>query len=172
MNINLNLEGVTKFFQSKCFKCIIIAVIAIIVILLAFKAGTMVGFRRGAFSCHWGDNYHKNFGGPRGGFSGMINDRDFMPGNGIFGQIIKVEGDSLIIKGQDNLEKSVLVNEKTSIMKFQEQIKITDLKVDDRVVIMGEPNESGQTIARLIRIMPAPPTDAPMAPSMSPGLPQ
>lgn len=162
MDIHINLEKIAKIFQSKLFKGIILAVIALIVVLLAFKAGTMIGFRRADFSCRWGDNYHRNFGGPKGGFFEDMNDRNFMPGNGIFGQIIKVEGNTLTIKGQDNLEKSVLVEEKTSIMKFREQLKIADLKVDDNVVVMGEPNESGQTVAKLIRIMPLPPTGAPM----------
>jgi RNase P/RNase MRP subunit p29 len=162
MDIHINLEKIAKIFQSKLFKGIILAVIALIVVLLAFKAGTMIGFRRADFSCRWGDNYHKNFGGPQGGFFEDMNDRNFMPGSGIFGQIIKVEGNTLTIKGQDNLEKSVLVEEKTSIMKFREQLKISDLKVDDNVIVMGEPNESGQTVAKLIRIMPLPPTGAPV----------
>jgi RNase P/RNase MRP subunit p29 len=168
MDIHINLEKIAKIFQSKLFKGIILIVIALIVVLLAFKAGTMIGFKRADFACGWGDNYHKNFGGPKGGFFEDMNDRNFMPGNGIFGQIIKVEGNTLTIKGQDNLEKSVLVEEKTSIMKFREQLKISDLKVDDNVIVMGEPNESGQTVARLIRIMPLPPTGAPMMQ----GLPQ
>jgi hypothetical protein len=162
MDIHINLEKIAKIFQSKLFKGIILIVIALIVVLLAFKAGTMIGFKRADFACGWGDNYHRNFGGPQGGFFEDMNDRNFMPGNGIFGQIIKVEGNTLTIKGQDNLEKSVLVEEKTSIMKFKEQLKISDLKVDDNVIVMGEPNESGQTVARLIRIMPIPLTGAPM----------
>lgn len=166
MDIHINLEKITKIFQSKLLKYVIFSVIALIVVLLAFKAGTMIGFRRADFACGWGDNYHRNFGGPRGGFFEDMNDRNFMPGNGIFGQIIKVEGNTLIIKGQDNLEKSVLVEEKTSIMKFREQLKVSDLKVDDNVVVMGEPNELGQTVARLIRIMPASPTNMPVLPGM------
>ncbi len=160
----MNIEKITKIFQSKWFKYAIIVVIALIVILISFKAGSMVGFRRADFSCRWGDNYHKNFGGPKGGFFGGMDDRGFVPGNGIFGQIIKIEGNVLTVKGQDNIEKSILLDNNTSIVRMKEAIKISDLKVDDSIVVVGEPNEAGQTVARLVRVMPALPTGMPMSP--------
>ncbi|MCX6743002.1 MAG: hypothetical protein NT116_02080, partial [Candidatus Parcubacteria bacterium] len=93
-----------KIFQSKIFQVIVIGIAVLIVILLVFKAGMMVGIKKADFSCRWSDNYHRNFGGPKGGFWGGFGDRDFMDANGTFGQIIKIEGNLLTIKGNQNTE--------------------------------------------------------------------
>ena len=146
-----------KIFQSKIFQVIVIGIAVLIVILLVFKAGMMVGIKKADFSCRWSDNYHRNFGGPKGGFWGGFGDRDFMDANGTFGQIIKIEGNLLTIKGNQNTEKVILLNENTVIKSMQDTIKATDLKVDDNIVVIGEPNQTGQIAAKLIRIVPPPP---------------
>ena len=86
---------------------------------------------------------------------GRFGKEDYMDAHGTFGQILKIDGQTLVIKGKDGVEKIVLVDEKTSIHRFKEAIKISDLKIDDFIVIIGEPNEAGQIIAKLIRIMPS-----------------
>jgi len=146
-----------KFFQSKVFKGILLGVAGLIILLLIFKAGMIVGIKKADFSCRWSDNYHRNFGGPKGGFWGGLGDREFMDANGTFGQIIKIDSSTLVIKGRNDVEKVVVVNDKTEIKSLKETIKITDLKVDDNIVVIGEPNESGQISAKLIRLLPAPP---------------
>ncbi|OGY40907.1 MAG: hypothetical protein A2Y82_03500 [Candidatus Buchananbacteria bacterium RBG_13_36_9] len=152
---------INKIFGAKLFQGIIIGIAVLIVLLLVFKAGTMVGIKKADFSCRWSDNYHRNFGGPKGGFWGGFGDRDFMDANGTFGQIIKVEGNLLTIKGSQSAEKVILLNESTVIKSMKETIKPADLKVDDNIVVIGEPNESGQIIAKLIRLLPPPPTSPP-----------
>ncbi len=150
-----------KLFQSKNFKISLGCLGGLIVLLLAFQAGIMVGFKKADFSYRWGENYHQNFAGPRGGFfDGMMrdfSDRDFIGAHGVFGQIMKIDGSTLVIKGQDNVEKIVLVKEDTVIERFRETVKLSDLKIDDYITIIGEPNEAGQIEAKLIRIIPAPP---------------
>lgn len=61
---------------------------------------------------------------------------------------------ALIIKDRDGTEKIILVTDKTEIRKFRETVKLSDLKIDDYVVVIGEPNDAGQVEAKLIRIMP------------------
>ena len=146
-----------KIFQSKLFKGSLLGIAGLIILLLIFKAGMMVGIKKADFSCRWSDNYHRNFGGPKGGFWGGFGDRDFMDANGTFGQIIKIEGNLLTIKGNQNTEKVILLNESTVIKSMQDTIKATDLKVDDNIVVIGEPNQAGQIAAKLIRIVPLPP---------------
>ena len=153
-----------KFFQSKNFKVVFILIGALIVCLLSFQAGLIVGFKKANFSFRWGENYHRNFGGPGKGFGSDFGDRNFIDAFGTFGQIIKIEGSSLVIKGREDIEKIVLVSDQTIIKRFQDNIKLTDLKVDDYIVIIGEPNTSGQTEAKLIRVMPTPPTATPPLP--------
>lgn len=144
-------------FQVKTIKMLAYSIGSLVLILLVFKVGTVVGAKRADFSCRWSDNYHQNFGGPKKGFMEGFGDRDFIEANGVFGQVIKIESNQLVIKDGGNIEKVVIVSESTVINKFKETIKISDLKVDDRVVIIGSPNSSGQIEAKLIRLMPTPP---------------
>lgn len=149
MNIN-------KFFQTNAFKGIASSIVILIILLLVFKAGMIVGIKKADFSYRWSDNYHKNFGGPKNGFFRGFGDRDFLDANGTFGQIIKMENGTLAIKSNNNAEKIIIINGSTTIKRFQETIQTSDLKIGDNVVVVGEPNSSGQIVAQLIRIMPAP----------------
>ena len=103
---------------------------------------------------------------------GGIGDQDFMDANGISGQVIKInitadktQPTTIVVRGLDNVEKIIVVNNKTTIRRLMDDIKIADLKVDEYVVIIGEPNSSGQTEAKLIRVMPQPPSMMPMSPN-------
>ena len=153
--------NLTNFFQSQKFKIIVGVFIIIIVLLFIFQLGMMVGFRKADFSFRWSENYHRNFGGPRGGIFGNFEGRDFIDAHGIFGQIIKIDGSELVIRSRDNVEKVLLIKDDTIIKRFQDTIKVTDLKVDDYITTIGEPNNSGQIEAKFIRIMPALPENAP-----------
>lgn len=150
-----------KIFQSKTFKYTLWGIGALIVIFLIFKAGMLVGFKKADFSYKWGENYHRNFGGPRGGFFKDFSEKDLIDGHGTFGKIIKIEGSALTIKGPNDIEKAVKISKKTTIKRFMDNIKPTDLKTDDLVVVIGKPNDAGQIEAELIRLMPPPPPPPP-----------
>jgi len=152
---------INKIFSSKIFQGIIIGIVILIILLLVFKAGTMVGIRKADFSCRWSDNYHRNFGGPKGGFWGGFDDRNFMEANGTFGQIIKIEGNVITIKDRQSTEKVILLDDKTAIRSMRNTLKLSDLKVDDNIVVIGEPNQAGQIAAKLIRLVPPPPAEKP-----------
>ncbi len=163
-----------KFFQSNTVKGAILGIGAVIILLLVFKTGMIVGTKKADFSCRWSDNYHRNFGGPRGGFMPGLGDRDFLEANGTFGQVIKIEGSNLVIKGSKDIEKVVIVDNNTVIKLFSDTIKLTDLKIDDNIVVIGEPNQQGQIVAKLIRVMPKPQAGAAGAqglPPLPPGQP-
>ncbi|PIU01894.1 hypothetical protein COT68_00790 [bacterium (Candidatus Torokbacteria) CG09_land_8_20_14_0_10_42_11] len=151
-----------KFFQSKFFKGVLCGIAALIIILLIFKAGMIAGIKKAEFSGHWSDNYHRNFGGPPNGFGGNLGDRDFLEANGVFGQIIKIDGSAIIVKGRQDVEKVVLINDQTIIERFRETIKPENLKVDDNIVVIGEPSDAGQIVAKLIRILPPPESFKPL----------
>jgi len=151
-NIILN-----EIFSSKKFVIATISISSLILLLLVFKLGVFVGFEKAKFSYRWNDNYSKNFDGPRDPFFMRENGgMPMMDSRGLFGSIIKIDTDSLTIKDKDETEKVVIVNDKTVIKEFQKDLKIADLKVDEKIVIIGEPNASGQVEARLIRILPEP----------------
>ena len=150
-----------KFFQSRMFKGIILGIFGLIILGLVFGLGVFVGTKKADFSFRWAEDYHRNFGGPQGGFFGnfMDSDNGFANDNGSFGQIIKIDQASgtLTMKDASNLEKNILVSEKTTIVYQRKNINLSDLKNGESIVVMGEPDNSGQIQAELIRVIPAPP---------------
>lgn len=159
-----------KFFQTKLFRNIVLGIAGLIVLVLVFGLGIYVGTEKAEFSFKWADEYHRNFAGPQGGFLGNITGQDLTNGNGVFGQIIKINGETLVIKGKDNVEKNILVNDKTTIVFQRKNIKLSDLKIDESVVVIGDPDNNGQIQAELIRVMPSPsvPLVIPSVPSNNP----
>ncbi|MCX6786000.1 MAG: hypothetical protein NTZ18_04080 [Candidatus Komeilibacteria bacterium] len=165
-----------KLPQAKLLIGAIFGIAGVLLLLVVFKVGLMVGVRKADFSCRWSDNYQNNFGGPRAGFLKGFGDRDFLEASGTFGQIIKLDGQNLVIKGQNDAEKIIVIDNETVIKRLNETVKFGDLKVDDYIVVIGEPNQGGQIEAKLIRVMPQPPQGGQMPPpnqnGMMPALPQ
>ncbi len=130
------------FFQSKLFKGIVFGFFGLIILLVGFRVGVLVGYQRAVFSERWGENYQRNFG--------------FMDPHGVAGAVLRVASTSLVVGGEgaDTAEKLVNVSDDTFIRRLQDAIKISDIQVGDRVVVLGSPNESGQIEAKLIRIIP------------------
>ncbi len=136
-------------------KLVIVAILCFVVIVFVFGVGIFVGQERAQFSFRWAENYHRNFGGPSQGVFGNFPDQDFTNSHGIFGSIIKIDGNSLIIKGQDNIEKTAVISNGTTIINQSGEMQPSWLKVNDRVVIIGSPNDQGQVDAKFIRVLPA-----------------
>ncbi|NTU99234.1 hypothetical protein HGA64_04505 [Candidatus Falkowbacteria bacterium] len=165
-----------EFFQSKQFKSGVIALAIIFLCLASFKAGMIIGYRKAGFSFRWSDNYHRNFVGPfdgnpgrqlpvrgMGGMMRPFDDRMFMQSGGVAGFILTINNQKLTVENPFGEEQSVLVSDKTVVKKFRENIKASDLKPDDFVTVVGEPNKNGEIEARLIRVMPG---DFPGAPTL------
>jgi len=136
------------------FKWIIIGLAGFVIIVLIFSAGMLIGEMKARFSYRWAESYHKNFAGPKTGFFGdwrklPLPPGDFISGHGAFGEIIEVKENEFVIKGRENVEKVIITSENTTITKGRATIK-NGLKVGDRVVIIGSPNEEGQIEAKLI----------------------
>ena len=147
-----------SFVQAKTYKIIILFLVGIAVIFLAFNAGMAVGFRKAKFSYQWGENYHNNFTGPRGGMlRGAFRDfggKDFIDSHGAAGQILKINDSEVVIKGQDGVEKIIIIKEDASIVRFRKAIKVSDLKVDEAIIIIGSPTSDGKIEAKFIRVLP------------------
>ncbi len=153
--------GFREIFLSKKFKWLLAGVFGLIVLLLVFQLGVFVGFRKANFTFRWGDNYHKTFGGPRGGFLRDFSGRDFTNSHGTAGSVAKIDNQDLIIKGKDGVEKIVSVTDSTSIQKGRSTIKLSDIKVDDKVVVIGSPKEDGSIEAKIIRVFDVRPPQLP-----------
>lgn len=148
-------------------KRVIIGLVVFAVVCLIFWIGIFVGGTKARFSYRWAESYHKNFAGPRGGF---LDDwrsfprGDFISSHGVFGQIIKIEESTIIIKEGNNVERIVAVKDSTIIERLRETVKISDLRVDDFIVVIGEPNDSGQIEAKFIRLLPPLPSKGSLRP--------
>ncbi|HRY62733.1 MAG TPA: hypothetical protein P5056_03120 [Candidatus Paceibacterota bacterium] len=144
-----------QFVETDNFKRSIKVVGILAVITLIFQAGVFMGFRKASFYGEFGNNFRNNFEGDRGEFRGMMG-RDIPNAHGVVGNVIDVALPSVVIAGDDGVEKIIFVDEKTIIRKFREDISADKLIVGDNVVVVGNPGRDGIIDSRLIRIMPAP----------------
>jgi hypothetical protein len=159
--MNLKDIDLKKIFNSRIFRGFSGALLLLIMVLLAFKLGTVVGSRKADFSCRWSDNYQRNFSGQRGFLPPVLNDQEFMSAHGLLGEIINIlDSDQaqsravMVIKDQDQMEKLIAVDQSTIIKRFQDTIKPSELKVGGMVMVIGEPDDSGRISAKLIRVLP------------------
>jgi len=151
----------TKAKHSDILRWVIISLIALGGVALIFSAGMFVGSMKTQFSYRWAENYQKNFAGPRSGFLGEwrgwpLPPKDFMESHGSFGEIIEINGNSLVIKGRGDMEKIIIIKPETIIKKGRETIKKESLKAGNYVVVIGAPNQEGQIEAKLIRVFEKP----------------
>ena len=145
--------------ESKTLKIVAATLASVILAIIIFTAGVQVGFRKAKFSYKFGENYERNFMGPeRGrmvgpmGFMREFEGRGFRNAHGIAGAIISVADNSIVIKDRDDKENTITATNKTIIKRGRDNIKITDLKNDDRIVVMGRPGDNGAIEADLIRV--------------------
>lgn len=158
-----------QIVSSKKFKIATAVCGVFILMALSFVAGLQTGLRKAKFSFAWGENYERNFTGmhgemgpgmgPRPGFPERMGDmknrfegREFRNAHGLAGAIISISGNNIVIKDKDNKENTVSVSEKTLIKLGRDDIKITDLKQNDKIVVMGKPGDDGVVNADLIRV--------------------
>ena len=168
-------KTIKKFFQNRdILKWIIVGLAGFAVLILVFGAGVKVGTMKAKYSYRWAENYHKNFGGPGGGFFsdwGNSPRGEFINAHGVFGEIIELTkvglDNALVIKGRDDVEKIIITTKDTVVKKGGETMK-DYLKVGDSVVIIGTPNDEGQIEAKLIRVFDgSDPRGLPYRPSRS-----
>lgn len=144
-----------KLISAKIIRTALIIFGGLIMAMVIFWSGMMVGFRKASFSYQWGGNYHNIFeGGPERRMPPDFRGKVFMDANSAFGLVIGVNSSTLIIKGDDDIEKSIFITNQTVIRRGPETIGAGDIKSDDRVVVLGIPSSTGQIEARLIRLMP------------------
>lgn len=148
---------VTDFrLKRQWFKPVILTLATIILLLAVFRLGMFVGFRKASFSYRWSDNYHQMFAGPRRGFFDDFEGKGFTNAHGIFGSVLRVEPSAIVMKDKDNVEKTVTVSSSTSIRLRNEDIALSRLAPNDRLVIIGEPDDDGEIEAKFIRVFPKP----------------
>ena len=159
----MDTNDLKHFIKSKKFYIAIAFVFLMAILAGTFSLGVAVGYYKARFSYSWGENYHRNFGGPKQGFmkdfGRDMSGSDFIEAHGTFGKVLKIDGSSLVIQGVDNVEKLVATDANTEIRRFHDIIRLNDLRTDESVIVIGEPGESGQgengqIDAKFIRVLP------------------
>jgi ribosomal protein L21E len=145
------------FLDSKKTRIALWIIGGAVIVLLAFGGGMAVGYQRGIFASRFGENYYNNFRGgdaPIGGMPMMPGGAPPMNQHGTAGKVIDVNASSsrITVTDVDGDEESIVVDANTAIKKMDQTISFGEITVGDQVVVIGEPNGSGQILARFIRI--------------------
>ncbi len=145
-------ENIRKVFESKSLFKFVIAIGILIVALVIFVAGMTVGFHQASFERDWGEHYGKNFGMMTERFGGNY----FPTAHGATGKIISMAEPNIVVRDKDNTEKVILIDDDTRIQEGHVLIMAADMKIDEFVVVIGNPNSEGVIRAKLIRVIPSP----------------
>ncbi|HOF50502.1 MAG TPA: hypothetical protein PLH22_02370 [Candidatus Colwellbacteria bacterium] len=155
--------NIKDFFESKTFKGILIGLAVFVVLLWIFQLGMGVGYRKAYFSRRSGDNFNLIFGGRPQNRGSTPPFQAFFPaaeqgvfsGYGTTGTIISINLPRIALETPENIERSVLIGEKTAIRKYRDSLRPEDLRLEDNVIVIGSPSQNGEIEARLIRYLPS-----------------
>jgi hypothetical protein len=149
-------EKIKKIFESKKFMYLLCAIAGLIVLALVFRAGELTAYRKAAFVEGWSNHYEENFADDHHPLFSDADDQ-FPNTHGAIGKVIKISLPQIVVlDDNDKTEKSVMIGAGTSIFKKKKTLQPADIKVDDKVVVIGEPTNAGQVDAKFIRILPMP----------------
>jgi len=147
-----------EFLKSKTFVGIASGLGALFVALLVFQAGIIVGSHKAQYSYGLGDNFFRGFGREKSPMMGgdPVMRGDFVGAHGTVGKIVKIDSSKIIVADRENVEKTIITNQNTIIRESRDDIELSDLSVGDTIIVLGTPNDTGDVVASLIRIMPDP----------------
>lgn len=146
-----------NIYNSRWFGWALAGIGVLILLLLVFRFGIYVGESRESYNYQWGENYGRLFGEPRPGFfpsHGGPNGESNAFGNG--GTVLSVDGNKFTIRGNDGNEKVISIDSSTIIRETMQDITLQDIKPGDMVVVLGQPDNSGQIVAKFIRVFTPP----------------
>ncbi len=158
------MEKLKKFFESRALHVIVYVIFAIAIVLFVFQAGILIGYKKAFFSCRLGENYNRDIEGHEGS-DGMLPDfnslnNNLPNANGASGYIIKMSLPNIIIADKDGVEKTVSITDNTIFREFRNDIKSSEIKTGDYVIVIGSPDNNGNIEANLIRVLPPPPSQS------------
>lgn len=143
-----------SFIRSKAFHYTLVGIGVTVIAIVVFQAGVFVGFRKASFSYEKGEHYYRAFGEmKRGPMPGMMRE-DFPVAGGAVGKVIAMDPPLFTIEDRDGTEKIIRTDASTTLREARTTQPITELREGDMVVIIGTPNDNGEVVAKLIRLMP------------------
>jgi hypothetical protein len=134
---------ISIFLASLVTLCLLVGV---------FQLGVIVGYRKAMFSYRWAETYHQNFGGPRQGFIPNAHTEAFFGGHGTGGSILRIDGNEISLRGDDGIERVVVLTDRTYIRRGPQPAKKEDLQLNEKIVVIGRPTDQGKMEATFIRL--------------------
>lgn len=143
----------SHFLGSKKIRTVLWILGSLIVLMLVFGIGIGVGYDRANFGSHFGQNYYHNFyGGPATGSMPYGMGPAPMSEHGIAGTVIDISSSTVSVKDPNNNEHSIVISSATVIRKDSDTINIWGIQLQDQLVVIGDPDDQGQVIARFVRV--------------------
>jgi hypothetical protein len=151
----INIKNFLSQLSFKGWKTAVYLVGGFLFFVFVFQLGVVVGYKKASFSYRLGEEYHRSFNGPKSGMMPRdLGPQPFFEAHGAIGKIINLDLPTLVVQSPDGSEKLISITSSTIVRQFRDDLKISDLKLDDIVVVVGAPNEEGRVEAKLIRVMP------------------
>lgn len=147
----MNHTDIVSFMKSNTLVKVLAALGVLIVAMFIFEAGIVVGFHKASFAYHWEENYEHNFGSSGG---------PLMPGrtapnpHGTEGKIVSISLPTFVVAGQNENERTIMVDDDTIIRDGAKSVGTDDLSVGKYVVVIGAPGDDGVVAAGFVRVMP------------------
>lgn len=111
--------------------------------LAVFLIGFFIGSRKPRFFPFWEKR--------------LVSPREFVPphfGHGVVGIIDSIGENTIIVKERNGALKTVLIDKDTVLRKNGAKIEFSELKKDDQVIVLGEPEEKeGAIRAKVLRVI-------------------
>ncbi|MDO8521334.1 MAG: hypothetical protein Q7S52_04415 [bacterium] len=144
-----------EFLRSALFTKVMWGLGVLLVLSMVFHVGIFVGFHKAKFAGYFGEHYYQGFEGKDRRHSFGMPMRGLPEAHGTTGKIIEVAFPGMVVLGDDGVEKTVRISDRTEIRRFRDRASVEDISVGDSTVVLGTPNENGEIDARFIRLLPA-----------------
>ncbi len=132
---------------SKTIIWIIVGIAGLVVVLLAFRAGVMVGYHQAEYSDEW-EHFH---GTPP---MRLLNDHGAAGVITAISAVRDATSTVTIHDAHDGVDKIVLVP--AGMMNTASST--ISLQIGQNIAVIGVPNTQGEIIASIIRLLPPPPS--------------
>lgn len=149
-------SALKSFWSSPTQRKVAFAVIAIVAGLLILRLGMFIGHVQAALSLRAGDTYFRAIDGRDARNTLFFVSNDMPSAHGAVGRVLSVSLPTFVVASPDNVEKTVVVSSGTAVRRFRDAVPATDIRPNEFIVVLGNPDGAGRIQADLVRIMQAP----------------
>jgi hypothetical protein len=128
--------------SNKWLRIVLIGVSAALVLCILLGAGVFV--------VRWSAGH--STGRPVGLFRQIFR---LARGHGAVGSIQSINGQDITLLLADGTTQTILVTAQTRIEENRKRLKLADLKIDERIAVLGSPVDGGSISASLIHVVSA-----------------